>query len=153
MKKAADEVSGVVHVFLMICVTFGGMAGFIGLGVGLLCLSVPQAFGVALLASGAGSLWAATIAGKRIMRSLIEVLEEQRQKKLAAAGRSAAGDSGSGEQHDYSAFHRHARTCDRCHGTAEQWCDLGKKLYRSAPRVTRRPDIEVTGRTTPPTPE
>ncbi|WP_184310156.1 hypothetical protein [Aporhodopirellula rubra] len=83
-----NKMESVVGVFLLICVAFGSAIGCIGFGVGLIFLSVPQAFGLGILSVGCGALFGAIFGGKRIMRSLIETLKEMEQKaesKVAAA--------------------------------------------------------------------
>jgi hypothetical protein len=71
----------VVGVFIVICVAFGLLIGCVGLGAGLIFLSVSQAVGVGILSVGCGSLFGMVFGGKRIMRALIETLKEMETPK------------------------------------------------------------------------
>lgn len=67
----------VVRVFLLICCVLGGLIGLLGLGLGLLFLSVPQAFGVGILSAALGSLFAAMYGARPVVRGVIKTIREQ----------------------------------------------------------------------------
>lgn len=84
MSSGADRVQQIAVVFIAICVAFGLLVGCVGLGVGLIFLTVPQAIGTGLLAVGAGALFGMLFGGKRIMRPLIKELKEMETQKPAS---------------------------------------------------------------------
>lgn len=70
------KTSSIVESFINICMSFGIIAGGLGLGIGLLFLTVPQAIGLGLLATSLGTLLTAFVGAKKILHVLIETLDE-----------------------------------------------------------------------------
>lgn len=75
----------VVGIFLLICFGFGVVVGVAGLGVGLLFLNIQKAIGLGLLACGCGGLLGALFGGKRIMRALIETMNDMQKQSPGEA--------------------------------------------------------------------
>ncbi len=78
------ETENVICVFLIICGAFGCVIGFIGLGIGLLFLDVTKSFGLAFLSGGLGAIFGGGIGGKRILRAIVDTMEEKHRQSLAA---------------------------------------------------------------------
>lgn len=87
MQLRTEEVNTVVLSFFLICGVFGCLAGFIGLWVGLLLLSVSQAIGLGMLSGGVGATLIGTLAGKKLLREITKEVTSER-----------AADSGSGQK-------------------------------------------------------
>lgn len=64
--------------FLAICFAFGLFNGFIGLGFGLVFMTVAQAIGLAILCTGFGSLIGVFFGSKMILGALVKSAKEQK---------------------------------------------------------------------------
>lgn len=80
-----QKVESVLTVFIMVCGSFGLFFGCIGLGAGLVFLLVPQAIGVGMLSFGCGSLAGMLFGAHRIMKALIETLDEMKSNEIKKA--------------------------------------------------------------------
>jgi hypothetical protein len=70
-----EKLSVAVTVFMHICIFIGVCFGLFGLGIGLLFLTVPQAFGLGFVAFACGVAGAMTYEAKRLVRSICRHME------------------------------------------------------------------------------
>ena len=69
-----------VNSFIAICTAFGLLAGCVGLGAGLIFLTVAQAIGVGILATGCGALFSMVLGARKIIKAMIKAMDEMGSK-------------------------------------------------------------------------
>jgi hypothetical protein len=69
------------RVLIIIFVILGAMAGMIGFGIGLIWLSIPQAFGLGIVSFASGTLAWLLLGFTRISKIIMKTMDEMDEKQ------------------------------------------------------------------------